>query len=337
LLTLAQMLCCGTVQLHPARGSSGSTSKSVSISRYILMPESTSFTQYTGELAALISAFLWAQSAVLYGYLGKQIPPMGLNFAKAGVALIMISATIALRQDFTPQLPLPSLGLLGISGILGIAIGDTFYFRALQCLGARRTLLLGTLSPPMAALMALLFLREVLPLAAWLGIGITIAGVIWVISERTTGRAEPPRLMLQGVGFALLFSLAQAAGAVLSRAALAGTAVDPLWAAGLRLGMGWSLLFIWGLTRQKLGSWLRGFSGWEALGLLVLAAFMGTFLGIWLQQLSLKYVSAGIAQTMSSTSPLFVLPAAALMGDKISPRALLGVLIALAGIAILFR
>jgi drug/metabolite transporter (DMT)-like permease len=72
------------------------------------------------------------------------------------------------------------------------------------------------------------------------------------------------------------------------------------------------------------------------LFLLVLAAFMGTFLGIWLQQLSLKYAVAGIAQTLSSTSPLFVLPIAILLGEQVSPRAWFGVLVTLAGIAILF-
>jgi drug/metabolite transporter (DMT)-like permease len=45
----------------------------------------------------------------------------------------------------------------------------------------------------------------------------------------------------------------------------------------------------------------------------------------------------GIAQTLTATSPLFVLPIAAMMGDRINLRAIFGVIIALLGIGILFQ
>jgi drug/metabolite transporter (DMT)-like permease len=256
--------------------------------------------------------------------------------AKAAVATGLIGLVILLRGDFIPPLPWRSFGLLSLSGALGIAIGDTFYFRALQNLGARRTLLVGAMAPVLAALLAGIFLQEGLPVLAWLGMGLTILGVGWVISERTAGQVEPRFVIAKGFGFALLFALAQASGAVLSRAALAGTMVDPLWAAGIRLATGVALLIGWGIFRQQLWVWFASFQTPKRWAGLSLAAFMGTFLGIWLQQISLKYAAAGISQTLSSTSPLFVLPVAAWLGEKISWRALVGVLVALAGIGILF-
>jgi drug/metabolite transporter (DMT)-like permease len=66
-----------------------------------------------------------------------------------------------------------------------------------------------------------------------------------------------------------------------------------------------------------------------------LAALLGTYLGIWLQQISFKYTPAGIAQALLATSPLFVLPLAAASGDRISWRAILGVLVAIGGIWLL--
>lgn len=72
------------------------------------------------------------------------------------------------------------------------------------------------------------------------------------------------------------------------------------------------------------------------LAALVLAAFGGTYLGIWLQQVALKYTPAGIAQTLGATSPLFVLPVVAALGEVISIRAVLGVAIAIGGIALIF-
>jgi drug/metabolite transporter (DMT)-like permease len=313
---------------------------------------------HPGEIAALSSALVWAFAAVIFSHLSRFIPAMGLNFAKAFVALLMIFFALVSFGQLTPEiiiqtwqlllagqfkLPLPLFSLLCLlsSGILGIAIGDTFYLSALACLGARRTLLLATLSPPLAALMAFVWLQETFLPSAGLGVVLTMAGVVWVISERTSGEGKPLPQVQQGVIWALLFSLAQASGALLSRAAFvraaaAGQPIDPLWAAGLRLGAGCGVLIVWGLSRQNFGKWLKGFQQPQRLGLLILAAFMGTFLGIWLQQLGLKYTSAGIAQTLSSTSPLFVLPLAIGLGEKVSSRAFLGVVIALGGIALLF-
>jgi drug/metabolite transporter (DMT)-like permease len=59
-------------------------------------------------------------------------------------------------------------------------------------------------------------------------------------------------------------------------------------------------------------------------------------MGIWLQQISLKYAAAGVAQTLFATSPLFVLPIVAVMGEYISLRSLLGAILAIAGVGLIF-
>lgn len=66
-----------------------------------------------------------------------------------------------------------------------------------------------------------------------------------------------------------------------------------------------------------------------------IASFFATYLGIWLQQTALKYTATGIAQALLATSPLFVLPIAAMLGEKITQRAVLGVAIALGGVWLL--
>jgi drug/metabolite transporter (DMT)-like permease len=70
--------------------------------------------------------------------------------------------------------------------------------------------------------------------------------------------------------------------------------------------------------------------------MIVLATFTGTFLGVGLQQVALKFTNAGIVQTLTATSPLFVLPMIIILGEKVSFRAVLGTFIALAGVALLF-
>lgn len=67
------------------------------------------------------------------------------------------------------------------------------------------------------------------------------------------------------------------------------------------------------------------------------ATFLGTYLGIWLVSAGMRYAPAGIAATLSSTSPLFVLPLVALVHrERISLRTWVGALVAVGGIALLF-
>ena len=72
------------------------------------------------------------------------------------------------------------------------------------------------------------------------------------------------------------------------------------------------------------------------LGAIAITAFFSTFLGIWLQQTSLKFAATGVAQALNATSPLFVLPLSVILGETLTLRAILGVFLALGGIWLLF-
>ena len=295
-------------------------------------------TNFKGEVAALSAAFLWAIASVVYSRLGRQIPPLELNLFKGIIAIAFLVFTLLLQGQLLPEINATALTLLLLSGVLGIGLGDTAYFAAINCLGARRTLILETLAPPLTAVLALVFLQEQLTAAAWCGILLTILGVAWVVTERVTNSTfESKHLTMQGISWGLLAAVAQATGAVLSRTALIQSSISPLWSTLVRLGAGVLVLLLWKLLEQRqVNGWLKPLQSWRILGVIAITAFFSTYLGIWLQQTSLKFAPAGIAQTLSSTSPLFVLPLAIWMGDVVSFRAILGVLVALGGVAVLF-
>jgi drug/metabolite transporter (DMT)-like permease len=291
---------------------------------------------FQGELAALAAALLWAISSVIFVGLGKRMSPLLLNFTKGAIAIILTLLTLWLSRDLNPVSPSLSLGLLVLSGAIGIGIGDTTFFQTLNHLGARRSLLMESLAPPLTAILAATLLSERLELSAWLGILLTVGGVTWVVMERTPAVNQTHLPLWRGIGFGLISALGQASGSVLSRAALADTDISPLWSSLIRLVAGELVMLLWLLSQKQAWSGFQALRSPRFALTLTGVAFAGTYLAIWLKQTALKYTAAGIAQSLTATSPLFVLPIAMILGERVSLRSSLGVVVAIAGVWLLF-
>ncbi|MEM5775483.1 MAG: DMT family transporter, partial [Anaerolineaceae bacterium] len=269
---------------------------------------------------------------------GKKIVPVELNLIKGILALVFIGFSLWITGEAFENISLKSALLLMTSGIIGIGVGDTAYFRSLDALGARKALLIGSVSPAVTTIIAMIFLNETLSVQAWIGIVVTIAGITWVISEQASNNNHQDRRhVVQGVLFGLIATLGQSIGAVLSRSVLSQTEVSPLQSNLLRLSAGVIFLTIWIIVSKiRIGGWTKLEKPRATAAQLVSATFLGTFLGMWSQQIAFKLTQVGIAQTLSSTSPLFILPISLLGGEKISARAVLGALVAVVGILLLF-
>lgn len=289
-----------------------------------------------GEVAAISAAALWCVATLLYGRLGQEISPLAMNLFKGLMALVMMLATmLALGLSFS-SMPTSTFLLLVLSGVAGIGLGDTLHFIALKELGARLCLLIESLAPPLTVIMAFAFLNQGLSLINLLGIVITMAGIVWVISERAPA-GQGKHLTLKGCFAAFGAALCQAGGTVLTFEAFAEVEVGALWTAVIRMVAGLAaLLLILPLMRRhfalhQVRQTREHFWKW-----LLLASFIGTFLCIWLQQIAVKHtINPGIAQTLLCASPVLILPLAAWQGERITLRASLGAVVALAGIALL--
>jgi drug/metabolite transporter (DMT)-like permease len=289
----------------------------------------------------MLAALLWSIAAVIFQKLGEDIPPAELNLLKGLLAVsAMIVTSLILRESY-PSISTSTLVLLAVSGIVGIGVGDTAFFHSLNYLGTRLALLMGVLAPPMAGLISWIFLGEVLKPVSWLGILITMVGVGWVILQENRGEGKIQHLG-RGILVALLASLSQSIGAMLSRYALVSSDISALQTAIVRLLAGIISLVIVILFIQKTRfEWLSGKErGKPSVGVLIrnvaLVGLIGTYSAIWLQQISLEYAPVGIAQTLLSTSPIFILPIVALRGEKVSWKAVLGALVSMTGVVILF-
>ena len=290
-----------------------------------------------GGAAALAAALLWSVASFLFARLGPHIQALEINFLKGILGLILLSIAGLFIGGLSSPIPTQALLILVISGIIGITLGDSAFLQALKHLGARRTLLMATLAPPMTGILAWIFLGETLTWLSWLGIALTAGGVAWVITERTPQSAANANRLWPGLPLGAFAALAQSSAVVLSRTVLIQTQVSALQTAIIRLLAGTLLIALWLLViRQPLFSRIKFRSQKSLLRDLLLATFLGTFLAMWLQQISIELIPAGIAQTLISTSPLFILPIALLSGERVTPRAVLGVLVALAGVWLLF-
>jgi drug/metabolite transporter (DMT)-like permease len=214
---------------------------------------------FKGEIFALVAAFLWALASLWFKTLGKTIRPLELNLLKGLLALLLFAVTSLLIGESYLSLPLISLIVLAVSGAVGIGLGDTMFFAAINRLGSSRALLLTVLAPPMAALLGWAFMNEKLSLAAWAGILITILGVTWVISGQSRDEnGQPHRLQWSGLFFGFMAAFGQATGAVLSRWALAQGGISALQTAVLRLIAGTLVLLLWSALRhEKIGTWIK--------------------------------------------------------------------------------
>lgn len=297
--------------------------------------------------AAVTAAVFWAGATVMYRRIGRVMPPVRMNLTKNVMAtallVVVVAGFWAATGDRPSTLGWRLMALLALSGVVGIGIGDTCFFAALNRIGARRTLLLFMAAPVATATLAWPTLGEVLGGWQVLGVALTCAGVAWVIAERNHATADG-HVDALGIAFAIAAALCQAGGALMTRYVFDHGEIAAAPSAVVRIVAG-SFVLVLMLPLDKRFPEAGGAaenhpdrpSAKHTCLLIGCAMFMGTFLGIWLQQVAFKSeAEVGVAQTLLSTSPLFVLPIVAILGDHVSWRAVAGAALSVAGVALLF-
>ncbi len=283
----------------------------------------------TGVLAALAAAFCWAASSSLWRRLPTSLTAAQLNLLKNLLAVGLLLPLVLLGGWGVPP---GALLPLFVSGVVGIALGDTLFFAALRRLGTRRTLTVDAGGPAVSVLGGALFLAEVPGPTQWLGVGLISLAVGLVALQKPPGQAAAG-----GPGPGLLLALAGllcgSAGALLSRAVLRDAALSPVPSATLRLAA--AALVMLPLLRQLPRPGVRPWPARSRWPVLLLATLLGTSAGIVLQQIALQHLPAGLAVALLATAPVMALPLARLEGDRPGRAGVGAALLALGGVTLI--
>jgi len=287
-----------------------------------------------GELAGLGTALLWVVSTLAFTTASRRIGATRVNLLRTiGAATVLVVLQLVLAGN-PLSAGIEASAWLAASGVIGLAIGDQCLFTAYVLVGPRVGSLLMTLAPGLAAIMAWLAMGESMSGMAVTGLLVTTAGVGWVSASRgSTGVAGA--ISSRGIALGAAAAACQAGGMLTAKLGMS-EGLDPLGALTIRMVAAMAVIvpLAWCVGGGDAGERTMPIrSAWRPLMLGTLAGPVG---GVYLSLVAIEHVPLGVATTLMGLVPVLILPVTRLLHkDRISTRAVLGAIIAVAGIALL--
>lgn len=289
-----------------------------------------------GEFFALFTAISWTFSSLTFGKISKEYDTQVANFLRVTIGTIMVGfvCLFGSRHLFLPtDVTLENLKIISLSGFIGMFLGDLFLFKAYNMIGARVTMLIMALSPIIVSIIDFLFLGVTLFPIQIFAILITCLGIILVIFK-TEDKKISLGFSVKGLFYAFLATLGQSLGVILTK--LGSTTYDSLATSQIRLGVA---IFFFGavvLYEGKARETIKMITNKKALSLLLIGTFFSVF-GIAALIEAFKSANASIASTISSTSPIIMIPCSILFyKEKIRKNEIIGAIISVIGLSIFF-
>jgi drug/metabolite transporter (DMT)-like permease len=295
-----------------------------------------------GEIAALLVSFCWSTTSVQFTLAGRRIGSEAVNRIRLALAVLFLSLIhLLLYGKLWPIHAEPfRWGWLGLSGTLGLALGDGCLFQALLVIGPRLAVLLQTLVPVISAIMAWVLLGEALPPIEIGAILLTVSGVAWVVSERERGPNSPvgrdKRQYALGVLLGVVGALGQSLGLVTAKYGLVDD-FPALSATMIRMVVAMGVIWLLALVQGQIGATWRALRDRKASLFVTGGSLTGPTIGVWLSMFALQNAPVGIASTLMALSPIIMIPLAHwIFHERSSPRFVAGTIVALAGAVIIF-
>lgn len=294
-----------------------------------------------GEIASVLTALFWTITAIAFEAAGKRVGALALNLIRLVMGFIFLSIFSYINRGilFPTDASSYQWFWLFLSGIIGFVLGDLFLFRAFILIGARMSMLVMSLVPPITALIAWLTLGESMTPKEFLGMGLTISGIVMVMLFRRKSKSEPKtgKISVAFLGLLLAFggAVGQAAGLVLSKKGMGD--YDAFAATQIRIIAG---IIGFTIVVSVLNRWknvIAGLRNLPAVKRMALGSLTGPFLGVSFSLLAVQNTNAGIAATIMAIVPILIIPPAILINkEKVNIYEILGAFLSVGGVALFF-
>lgn len=266
------------------------------------------------ELLALSASASLALSGMFIAELSGRVDV--LRFARWNMlAALAMTGCASIAVGGWRGLEAWQLGDLAASSFVGIVIASTTYFAGIYVAGPRVIALLYSLTSPFALGLGYAVLGETISARQGLGIATVFVGVVLAVGMKrrrqdATAVARPAARASQvpwlGIVLGVVTALGQAGGSLLARPAMAA-GVEPFTAMAVRSGIAAVFYIVAGYLPVAALRKPYRFSRRE-FGIAVAAAFFGTGLGSSLVMAALARGNVGIVSTLSSLTPVVILP-----------------------------
>ncbi len=285
---------------------------------------------YIGQILSVTAAILWAFAIVLFKRSGETVHPVALNTFKDVLAVILYVPTLAIAGvSLIQNYPASDYVLLLVSGVIGIAVGDTLLFKSLNTIGAGASALVSCLYSPFIIGLSFVWIGERL---TWL----QLVGVVLIISavlETTrTGDREisDVRRNLFGVAWGILAVAAMAVGVVMIKPLLDEAPV--LWVLQIRLIGGVAALLLFLAINPARGRILSTLLIRKSRRYTFVSSVIGGYVAMLIWLGGIKFTKASIAAALNQTNTIFVLVFAALiLRERITAGRIIAILLAVTG------
>lgn len=299
---------------------------------------------YIGETAALLTAIFWTITSLSFESAGKKIGSLAVNLIRLVFAFLIYGVVNYFRRGmiFPMDATIEQWCWLSLSGIVGFVIGDLLLFQAFVVVGARISMLIMALSPPITAFVGWIVLDEVLSPMNLLGMLITLIGISIVILKRkdqdddsSKKRKLTTSYSVAGILLAFGGAVGQGVGLVLSKKGMGN--YDAFAASHIRVITGMIGFAVIILFTKRIGKTWNALFHQSAMKRVALGAVFGPFLGVSFSLLAIQHTQAGIAATIMAIVPVLIIPPAILFfHEKVNWKEIMGAIITVIGVAIFF-
>lgn len=265
---------------------------------------------FSYDFLALAAAACWAVSSLLSASAARHLGAFAYSrWRMFCVSLMLWSA--ALVTGGWASLNAASLGIMALSGLIGIFIGDTALYAAMNRLGPRRASVLFATHALFSVALGYALFDERIGGQALLGGGLLVGGVMTAIFlgkrgnethawEQDNGNPWP------GIALGLLSALCQSVATLMVKPVMEGD-IDAVAASAVRMSTAFvaHLALLW--AGMAIARPLQRIN-WPVFGMVALNAFLAMGVGMTLILLALRYGEVGMVAMLSSVSPVLVLP-----------------------------